>query len=52
MGLVKGGDALRVGELEGIDGLILVPEHDEVACFSEEVEEDLLGPIEVLILVD
>jgi hypothetical protein len=52
MGPVKGGDALRVRELEGIDGLILVPDHDEMACFGEQIEEDLLGTIEVLVLVD
>jgi hypothetical protein len=50
--LVKRGNAFRVGELEGIDGLVLVPDHDEMPPFGEQVEENLLGPIEVLILVD
>ena len=45
MGPVKRGDALRVRELEGIDGLILVPDHDEMACFGEQIEEDLLGKL-------
>jgi hypothetical protein len=52
MGPVKGSDARRVRELEGINGLILVTDHDELPCFGEEVEENLLGPIEVLILVN
>jgi hypothetical protein len=49
---VKSGDALRVGKLEGIDGLVLVPDHNEVPCFSGEVQENLLRPVEVLVLVD
>src|SRR5438874_2059862 len=48
---IKGGDALRVGKLEGIYRLVLVSDHDEVPCFNEQVKEDLFGPVEVLVLV-
>src|SRR3989442_2314400 len=51
MGSVEGGDALRVGEFERVNGLVLISDNGQCSCCCQDIQEYLFRTVQILILV-